>query len=1067
MDQTGSPNVAQQVLRKLKEVVGTDYRQLGGPTAADTLGKLAKGDLPINARNAKKAISMALEARNAEAQPVLDNQALSSLGEFVRTLPAAGLPSGRDELKPEADRDRWTGWFERLGRMNQAKKPQRTPVLPPAHAAYLEQVATECNVVWCPGMEGDSAGKMQLLRLYADLHTREAREKDDEDDDQPPSSARATERVSALKSVGDHHRLALLGEPGGGKSTLLRYLAVGLARRRLDPNSEVGGHLAGRGCPIELLDCTPIWVELRDPCIKEAADSRSKSSPQPWLWTAILDQIEAKHGNHSQELRPILEAHAKSGAAIFLLDGLDEITDPVQREKVKSAVWQLVTHDFDSSTPLQPSHRNRFLLTCRERTWFSNWRIEGWTAENGAEVRTLDLFDEDDRMAFLHQWFAEMAGIVRLRPASGTAAEVNELFAKSLEAVPAQLALAIKDPKRNPNHRLESLVSIPLNLTMIAWLCSQPQDGDKKLVRNLPPSRSAIYEQTIHAILWELDDHKNLVATKGKTLSQLVGIDPGNRQRFGALLAKIAFKSLKSDPLHPRPPLLLNDLLTDLASFYNTQYPDDYKAEAERVRRTIQCRAGLLKDTGKGFHEFSHRSFQEYLAAVHLVTGCDFFKEVTAWMRGKLDSTDDSDRKKSNVSRERLWEPLRLAFGFLSVLEEDRKLLVSNQKRDPATARELIHHLIREGKDANWNDVWLAGELWLELEPIETPEEPWLGLKCTLKRRLVDLIEAGAMTPFERASAGRVLGQLGDPRPGVQPQDLVDLAQMEFCYVPGDPPGKAKKAAQGDDAWVGYDFWIGRFPVTVAQFRLFAKPEARNYANDNWWKAAKDEGFWQDGRLKVTNSFGHNAEWVSGPATLEPRFDVPNHPMVMVNWFEARAFAAWLNDQLRKAVLLPDGSVLRLATEREWQRAAQGGRVVPGKGEWVFRRLADQLSAPTAPVTGWSKNLSPDREFPWGDEAIGDRANWHSTGIGATSAVGCFPKGRSPVGAEEMAGNVWEWTGDWYDDVPKHRRVLRGGSWVGFVSGDLDCAGRGYGFPGSRDDGGGFRCVVVRAAAGR
>jgi iron(II)-dependent oxidoreductase len=67
------------------------------------------------------------------------------------------------------------------------------------------------------------------------------------------------------------------------------------------------------------------------------------------------------------------------------------------------------------------------------------------------------------------------------------------------------------------------------------------------------------------------------------------------------------------------------------------------------------------------------------------------------------------------------------------------------------------------------------------------------------------------------------------------------------------------------------------------------------------------------------------------------------------------------------------------------------------------------------------------------------KANVKETGLRSTAVVGSFGAGASPFGVEDMVGNVWEWTADWYDAYPdssardryfgEQCRVTRGGGW--------------------------------------
>ncbi|MBM4430204.1 MAG: hypothetical protein FJ026_07655 [Chloroflexi bacterium] len=224
---------------------------------------------------------------------------------------------------------------------------------------------------------------------------------------------------------------------------------------------------------------------------------------------------------------------------------------------------------------------------------------------------------------------------------------------------------------------------------------------------------------------------------------------------------------------------------------------------------------------------------------------------------------------------------------------------------------------------------------------------------------------------------------------------------------------------------IPYPYCISRYPVTNAEFSRFV--EANGYENRELWTEAgrKWKGDW------------------TGPERYGGEFDLPDHPVVGVSWYEAIAYCRWLTQSLHDKGELAKDEVIRLPTEAEWEKAARGEH---------------------------------GREWPWGDDFDPGKANTREGSLGHTTPVGQYsPAGDSPYGCADMAGNVWEWCStEWvgnykdYDQGVQEReelegdvpRVLRGGSW-NYSRNLVRCAYRDWNLPPYRNYGRGFRVVVA------
>ncbi len=249
------------------------------------------------------------------------------------------------------------------------------------------------------------------------------------------------------------------------------------------------------------------------------------------------------------------------------------------------------------------------------------------------------------------------------------------------------------------------------------------------------------------------------------------------------------------------------------------------------------------------------------------------------------------------------------------------------------------------------------------------------------------------------------------PSRAVEPK-VTDDGYGELVLVPagsfrmGDATGEGDPRERPVHTVELSAFYIGRTEVTNAQWRKFRDDPGYD-----------DPKFWPNGIVMPKDQIPYwNDKRNHGGGTP----DSDNYPVQGVNWDGAVAYCNWLSAKT--------GKKYRLPTEAEWEKAARG---------------------------------TDARKYPWGNSIDKSFANFvGSQEYDTGKPVGSYPKGASPYGAFDMAGNVMEWCSDWYGkdyyaSSPKKDpkgpatgayRVVRGGAFF-FEPFDLRASARSAGWP--------------------
>lgn len=756
------------------------------------------------------------------------------------------LPQGGKSIaswKPQAEA--WTKVVEEITRLVTSADADARPAAPapimkePSLKKYLSWVETECRYIDPRNLGMTIVEKIPLDDVYMTLesaapdaqrealgqlatqaqmaHSRSRSEKPRK----PPS-------LLALAAKTQH--AVLVGDPGSGKSTFLRYLAQLLARSGAGDSKALAKLKLKDPLPI------PLIVKLQEFSTWLVDPERGKDAKLPDTAPEHLYRYcNFLARGHAHRLPDdYFGNRIQRGGCYLLLDGLDEVPGDDLRQRIRIIVEQVIEETSDASVP------NRSLVTCRDRSY------RGVTQLLGTPIFHIRPLDDGEIKRFAENWSRLVHGANRGRSAAlAKAREHSDDLLKAIKGNKAVLKLA----------------QSPLLLTMLAVLHQNH--------RELPQERSALYSLAVDYLL------KSRQAQSTQT-----------KQRREEGLRRIALQmSIRAKGVQKQ---ISRD---DAAELAEAVLGCD-RGEAKAFVESEELISGLLVCRREPLVEFSHLTFQEYLAAKELA------------------EMDKADRWA--LIRERVLEPdwaeiVNLLGGCLGAATISK-------------AQDLITKLLESqgASDRRALAVVTTGRIVRDLKPYEPNPAHGTPFKSLLSDAAADFEDGSTqLDEGARVELGDLLAtelecdpRLVDPsknRVLIKGDTFLMGVQSTAPNKPGYEPDAFLWAAPVHEAVVD-DFLISRYPVTVTEFAAFIQDggyQQKAHWTPQGWRWVKHDS-------------------VAMPIDWQRQRRYGTRPVVGVSWFEADAYARWAGG--------------RLPTEAQWERTARGsaGRKYP----WGFEEPA-------------------------------------------------------------------------------------------------------------------------------
>jgi energy-coupling factor transporter ATP-binding protein EcfA2 len=449
---------------------------------------------------------------------------------------------------------------------------------------YYNKLISEFEELDIAGIRGEDRIALKLSKVYVKLRVIPS----EDEQGQNGGEVREPGLLDIQAALRDYPQLVIVGDPGSGKSTFLRFIALMISRAKVENDPSLAETNLSLQEPLPV----PIFISLWE--LSEYIKRIGKTGKNT-LVNYIKEQFNDDYGVtlSASDIQTLL----RDGASCILLDGLDEVPTEAGRNLISDLVESFVDE----------YKNNRYVITSRVRGYTG-----GAVLRKGFRRCDIRNFDEDDIREFAQNWTSSLLGVSR--------EELHQEGTRAKREYEALMKAVLE------SERVRALAVNPLLMTVIAIVHSN--------LKRLPEQRVELYDECVEVLLGQRKEAQR----QGIPTIEVLDRDATEkreltrrwiRKRFSEIALSIMLQEEDEEITKQRV------IDTLLEPFRN--HPDastwDPQARAELFLDEQELRSGLLVSRRSRSYRFVHLTFQEYLAAWELFGRRDYWPIVLPHLR--------------------------------------------------------------------------------------------------------------------------------------------------------------------------------------------------------------------------------------------------------------------------------------------------------------------------------------------------------------------------------------------------------------------------------------------------